>query len=42
MPEPILVSIAAALAAKTATSLYELVTGKFVGREDAEAALEAA
>lgn len=42
MPEPILVSIAAALAAKTATSLYELVKGKFASREEAAAALEAA
>jgi hypothetical protein len=42
VPEPILVSIAAALAAKTTTSLYELVKGKFAGREEAEAALEAA
>lgn len=42
MPEPILVSIAAALAAKTATSMYELVKRKFAGRKDAEAALAAA
>jgi hypothetical protein len=42
VPEPILVSIAAALAAKTTTSLYELVKGKFAGREEAKAALEAA
>jgi len=42
MPEPILVSIAAALAAKSATSLYDLVKRKFAGRDDAAAALEAA
>lgn len=42
MPEPILVSIAATLAAKTATSLYDLVKRRFAGRQDAEAALEAA
>ena len=42
MPEPILVAIAAALAAKSATSLYDLVKRKFAGRKEAEAALEAA
>lgn len=42
MPEPVLVSIAAALAAKSATSLYELVKRKFSGRKEAQAALEAA
>jgi hypothetical protein len=42
VPEPILVSIAAALAAKSATSLYELVKRRFAGRQEAEAALEAA
>ena len=42
MPEPILVSIAAAIAAKSATSLYELVKRKFGGREEAERALTAA
>ena len=42
MPEPILVSIAAALAAKSATSLYELVKRKFAGRDEAAKALEAA
>lgn len=45
MPDPILVSIAAALAAKSATSLYELVKRTFTGRkEDPEAlpALDAA
>jgi hypothetical protein len=42
VPEPILVSIAAALAAKSATSLYDFVKRRFAGREDAAAALEAA
>jgi hypothetical protein len=42
MPEPILISIAAALAAKSATSLYDLVKRRFVGRKEATAALEAA
>jgi hypothetical protein len=42
MPEPILVSIAAALAAKSVTSLYDLVKRRFAGREEATAALEAA
>jgi hypothetical protein len=42
VPEPILVSIAAALAAKSATTLYDLVKRKFSGREEAEAVLEAA
>jgi hypothetical protein len=42
VPDPILVSIAAALAAKSATSLYELVKRKFAGRAGAEKALEAA
>ena len=42
MPEPILVSIAAALAAKSAVSLYDLVKRRFTGREEAAAALEAA
>jgi hypothetical protein len=37
-----LVSIAATLAAKSATSLYDLVKRKFAGRKDAVAALEAA
>jgi hypothetical protein len=36
------VSIAAALGAKSATSLYELVKRRFAGRKDAEAALDAA
>jgi hypothetical protein len=42
VPEPILVSIAAALAAKSVTSLYDLVKRKFAGRQEAVAALEAA
>lgn len=42
MPEPILVSIAAALAAKSATSLYEFVKRRFTAREEAAAALDAA
>jgi hypothetical protein len=42
MPEPILVSIAAALATKTVQSVYELVKKKFAGRKEAKAALEAA
>jgi hypothetical protein len=40
--EPILVSIAAALAAKSIGSLYDLVKGKFAKRAEARAALEAA
>jgi len=42
VPEPILVSIAAALATKSATSLYDLVKRKFTGRKEAAAALDAA
>lgn len=42
MPEAVLVSIAAALAAKSATSLYDLVKRHFAGRKEAAAALEAA
>jgi hypothetical protein len=42
VPEPVLVSIAAALAAKSATSLYDVVKRRFSGRNEAEAALEAA
>jgi hypothetical protein len=42
MPEPILVSIAAALAAKGATGLYDLVRRKFAKNPPAIAALEAA
>ena len=42
MPEPILVSIAAALAGKSIVSLYDFVKHKFTGRTHALAALEAA
>ena len=42
MPEPILVAIAAALAAKSAGNLYDLVKKKFAARKEATAALEAA
>ncbi|WP_439380178.1 hypothetical protein [Amycolatopsis lexingtonensis] len=42
MPEPILISIAAALAAKGATGLYDLVKRKFAKDPAATAALEAA
>ncbi|WP_326943238.1 hypothetical protein OG439_24665 [Amycolatopsis sp. NBC_01307] len=42
MPEPILVAIAAALAGKSATSLYELVKRKFAKDPAATQALEAA
>src|SRR5262249_49419850 len=42
MPEPILVSIAAALAGKAATSVYELVKRKFAGRDKAAEKLAAA
>ncbi|MEC3979821.1 hypothetical protein [Amycolatopsis sp. H20-H5] len=42
MPEPILVAIAAALAAKSATGIYDLVKRKFAKDQAATAALEAA
>jgi hypothetical protein len=42
MPDTILVEIAAALAAKVADSLYDLVRAKFKGRKQALAVLEAA
>jgi hypothetical protein len=42
MPEPILVAIAATLAAKSATSLYDLVKRKFAKDLAATAALDAA
>jgi hypothetical protein len=42
MPEPILVSIAAALAGKAATGLYDLAKRKFSGHKEATAELEAA
>lgn len=42
MPEQVLTEIAAALAAKTAESIYELVRRKFKARKQALDALEAA
>ncbi|WP_158884656.1 hypothetical protein [Amycolatopsis anabasis] len=42
MPEPILISIAAALGGKAAAGLYELIKKKFAKQPDAIAALEAA
>lgn len=42
MPEPILVSIAAALAGKAATSLYDLVKRRFAGRAGTQEVLTAA
>ncbi len=42
MPEPVLISIAAALAGKAVTSLYDFVKGRFAGRPEAARALEAA
>lgn len=42
MAEPVLVSIAAALAAKSIGSLYDFVKAKFAERAGARAALEAA
>jgi hypothetical protein len=42
MPEPILISIAAALAAKSVHSVYDLVKRKFHDRKEARAALVAA
>jgi hypothetical protein len=42
MPEPILVSIAAALAGKSVTTLYDVVKKRFTGSREATAALEAA
>ncbi|MFL6118484.1 hypothetical protein [Actinophytocola sp.] len=42
MIEPVLMSIAAALAGKSVTSLYELVKRRFTGRGEAAAALEKA
>lgn len=42
MPEPILVSIAAAVAGKGASTLYDVVKEKFADRPQANAALEAA
>lgn len=42
MPEPVLVSIAAALASRTVAGLYELVRAKFADDPAATAALTAA
>jgi hypothetical protein len=42
MPEPVLVSIATALATKAASSLYDMVKKRFDNRAEARAALEAA
>lgn len=42
MPEPVLVSIAAALATKAVSSLYDVVKKRFANRAEARAALEAA
>lgn len=42
MTEPILVSVAGALASRAATGLYELVKRAFSGRQEATRALEAA
>jgi hypothetical protein len=42
VPELVLIEIAAALAAKTAESVYELVRNKFKARKQALATLEAA
>lgn len=42
MPDPILVSIAAALAGKGATGLYDLVKKKFAGSPQAAGVLDAA
>jgi hypothetical protein len=42
MPEIVLIEIAAALAAKVAESLYDLVKGKFKGRKQAMETLDAA
>lgn len=42
MPEPVLISIAAALASRSAFSLYKLVKAKFAHDPEATAVLEAA
>jgi hypothetical protein len=42
MPEPVLVAIAAALASKAATTVYDIVKRKFANRQEATAALTAA
>ena len=41
MPEPVMVSVAAALAGKAAGSLYEFVRTRIKGRDRAEEALSA-
>ncbi|OLZ42828.1 hypothetical protein BS329_41455 [Amycolatopsis coloradensis] len=42
MPEPVLVSIAAAVAGRTVAGLYQLIKAKFADDPDASAVLEAA
>lgn len=42
MPEPVLISLAAALAARSVVGLYKLVKDKFSGDPEAVAVLEAA
>ncbi len=42
MPEPVLISLAAALAARSVVGLYKLVKDKFSGDPEATAVLEAA
>jgi hypothetical protein len=42
MPEPVLISLAAALAARSVIGLYKLVKDKFSGDPEATAVLEAA
>lgn len=42
MPEPVMVSVAAALAGKAASSLYEFVRSRFAARGGADEALSAA
>jgi len=42
MPEPVLISIAAALASRTVVGLYKLVKAKFADDPEATAVLEAA
>jgi hypothetical protein len=42
VPEPVLISVAAALAGKAATSVYDFVKTRFKGRHRAEEALSAA
>lgn len=42
MPDPVLVSVAAALASKAVSAVYDLVKKKFAGKQEATAVLEAA